>query len=614
MAMFSPERPRGDDSFLSDSSLPAGNEAVLLRCRDTIRRLHAEVEDERCKRHELQQELHAAQADVRHLQAELDRERERAAESDVSQTAAKAARRDVLRLEERLAESERAVSMADKKQASLLDQLHQAKAEVAQRAEAQISAEVKVTELENALRRAENRALSLEEEAASCSSRLAASAGKVADMEREVTALRSAADLESERTQHANRLMEEYRRRSELAQQDLDAAQAASHIAARSAQEAQEDLLRVQDELTKLQHECAQQQRDKEMALTSAATASARSQEVDTTLDNTRAALEKSSLECKALQRRVADLEQRCKRAEQRAETAAVEALQQRVAEHAESFRRAEQHAEAKVVEASVATVTSELEEVREQLRSKDLELATALAEGDAVRQQVKRMLDRHNELEGRCHDVETERDACQQLLAKSRQQFDIEASELVERLKAQWQIERQTLLENSAQAAAENAAKSAALLADERSNMERHNLELQEELRKYQKQDRGVSAQLRWQQADLQRRLEAVTSEFRAEQRCGREAKAAVQELQEALRSSDGELDAYEEVVEKLRQSYERKLAKLHRQLVERETYESRLKSLIDKEVDVLHHYNQDLADFPRAHHMGWNAGEWRA
>jgi len=347
--------------------------------------------------------------------------------------------------------------------------------------------------------------------------------------------------------------------------------------------------VQARGELTKMQNELARQLREKESALTAAATAESR-----------RLALEQSAVECKALQRQVAELEQSCRQAADDAEVS---------------------------VEVARTKLAAELGDARELLERKDAELATALAEGDAVRQQVRRLLDKQLELEARCRDAESKRDEFQLLHAQGKKQFDAEmaastaklqdqleqcqgieneALQRAERLEAHWQLERQALLESAAQTAAENAAKSAALIADECSGMERRNLELKEELRQQQKQERGGSAQLRWQQADLERRLEAVTSEFRAEQRRGREAQAAVQELQEALRSNDGELEAYEEVVEKLRQSYERKLAKMHHELAERENYESRLKCLLDKEVDVLHQYNQELAEFPT-----WNS--WR-
>ena len=52
-----------DDVGSPLSPVPASpSEAVLSRCRDTIRRLHAEIEDERNKRLELQHKLRASEA------------------------------------------------------------------------------------------------------------------------------------------------------------------------------------------------------------------------------------------------------------------------------------------------------------------------------------------------------------------------------------------------------------------------------------------------------------------------------------------------------------------------------------------------------------------------
>merc|ERR1712232_708170 len=51
-----------------------------------------------------------------------------------------------------------------------------------------------------------------------------------------------------------------------------------------------------------------------------------------------------------------------------------------------------------------------------------------------------------------------------------------------------------------------------------------------------------------------------------------------------------------FEQKVAKMRQKYEQKLVKMCRQLADRETYEQRLKSLLQNEVDVLHQYHRDL------------------
>merc|ERR1712232_1505993 len=53
---------------------------------------------------------------------------------------------------------------------------------------------------------------------------------------------------------------------------------------------------------------------------------------------------------------------------------------------------------------------------------------------------------------------------------------------------------------------------------------------------------------------------------------------------------------ELFEQKAAKMRHKYEQKLVGMCRQLAERETYEHRLKSLLQDEVDILHEYNRDL------------------
>merc|ERR1719331_2251872 len=111
----------------------------------------------------------------------------------------------------------------------------------------------------------------------------------------------------------------------------------------------------------------------------------------------------------------------------------------------------------------------------------------------------------------------------------------------------------------------------------------------------------RGQHQQRSDEVSELEDTVAKLTVELHSEKACMREHEAVEKQLRKALHSSQDEIDALEDVVEKLQLRYERKLAKSHRQLAERESYEQKLKALLEEEVDVLHQYNQELSDFPR-------------
>ena len=86
--------------------------------------------------------------------------------------------------------------------------------------------------------------------------------------------------------------------------------------------------------------------------------------------------------------------------------------------------------------------------------------------------------------------------------------------------------------------------------------------------------------------------------------------ARAEVDKLQAALAVKP----PYDKAkVERLRDKYELKLAKLHRQIVEREQHEMRLRGLLESELRGLSHWNADMdrkeAAAPRADPGQWNS-----
>merc|ERR1711971_1026257 len=110
-----------------------------------------------------------------------------------------------------MGEAQQLQKEAERRRQSLSEELQQLELDHFDRGTKLQAAELRACDLEGSVRIAEARGASSEEETSRCSAQLTISIGKVADMERELTALRAAAKLEAERVQHSTRLAEEQR-------------------------------------------------------------------------------------------------------------------------------------------------------------------------------------------------------------------------------------------------------------------------------------------------------------------------------------------------------------------------------------------------------------------
>jgi chromosome segregation ATPase len=129
----------------------------------------------------------------------------------------------------------------------------------------------------------------------------------------------------------------------------------------------------------------------------------------------------------------------------------------------------------------------------------------------------------------------------------------------------------------------------------------------LRREMEAIKRQAEGDVASLH---AECDRRVRSAEAEAVANREGLRVARAEVDKLQAALAVKP----PYDKAkVERLRDKYELKLAKLHRQIVEREQHEMRLRGLLESELRGLSHWNADMdrkeAAAPRA-----DAGQWNS
>lgn len=201
----------GENSSLVGAS-PARSDAVLLRCRDTIERLHGEVEDERSRRKELHQQVFSLETDLQAVRAELAAEK-----SKHSELEARAAR-----LERRSTDAEAKLQLQKDARETAGDQLQKAKADAVQKGQELFAKGLRVTELEAAVKRAEARANASQNELTHITQELETTSERLTTCENELAQLRATVDTEITRAERAVRVSEERERLCEALQRDLD--------------------------------------------------------------------------------------------------------------------------------------------------------------------------------------------------------------------------------------------------------------------------------------------------------------------------------------------------------------------------------------------------------
>ena len=221
LASVSPRRRRPSsisrrDEDSQDSSPRTTSDAVLLRCRDTIERLHSDVEEERQKRTKLQDHVVACESELAAAKVDLADEQVkcRDAESRCS------------RLERQLAEAEQRLKSQKESFEFAHSQVQQLKSESLQKVQEHFAQGLKLTELESTTKRAEAQAARGQEEVARLTAELKAAQSKVADLESEAGRLQEAAESKATEAAQILRVGQEHEHRSLALQRELEDLQA----------------------------------------------------------------------------------------------------------------------------------------------------------------------------------------------------------------------------------------------------------------------------------------------------------------------------------------------------------------------------------------------------
>jgi len=206
---------REEDSH-STSPAQTSSDAVLLRCRDTIERLHGDVEEERQKRQRMQEQLEESDSELAALKVAIAEEQQKTREAETKGR----------RLEQKVGELEQLLKAQKEMNATTSSQLQTLKTESIQKAQEQFSQNLRVTDLENSLKRAEAKALSTQEEASKLNRQLRELEAK-ASSEAEVSR-QDRQDLEAKAAEleRLSRHCGELEHRCESLQQDLEDSQA----------------------------------------------------------------------------------------------------------------------------------------------------------------------------------------------------------------------------------------------------------------------------------------------------------------------------------------------------------------------------------------------------
>lgn len=196
-------------SYISSTSR---NEAVVLRCRDTNLRLHGELEEEKNRKKELYQQVQSLESDLKATKAELQRERTQKAETEAK----------VSRLERRAADAEAQLQTQKHNRETTGDQLQKVKTEAIQKGQELFAKDLRISELEGAVVRAEARASAAEAEASRVTQELGAVNERLAAAESEAIQRRANIAAEAAKAERATQLCEERDKMCQALQQEVD--------------------------------------------------------------------------------------------------------------------------------------------------------------------------------------------------------------------------------------------------------------------------------------------------------------------------------------------------------------------------------------------------------
>jgi len=685
----------------------ATDPAALRQYHNTIRKLVTQVQEEKRLRRELE-EKQATVDEQRHLQSELDQAWARSGED-----AARAARVEV-----QLTEVRQELEDLRKLHSSICERLLHTESESAQRLEEIFARDIKIADLEGALRDAQGRAASAEDEAKRFSTKLATASQQVSTLQSEVSELRINLGREAERAgrvEAAASLAEDRGRRCEQLEHELLEVRAG----ARSAAEEQAQMRAAARAAEDRHVEASADARRREERLVAAVRGAEALRNVEALhgVEASADGLTELQSENKGLKVEIQDLAKE------------VPELRQKLQSTENEARLAEERTA--IVQTELAVYRTELQGlhveeagVKRGLAACGAELAATLAERDIAREQVTRLQEAHTCAEEareelfeqveeyqaaarittcstglpsfergactQCSQLRRQLEDCRKLLlermAPTDPQPSFSASKALSGLSdaaprgvspephpsadysdmhggragAVHRDLRAELLPQRQQAVGGltdpvhrgvspepgstmdfcgvKGGHPGAVQRDLRTELFQQRQQAQEEHTRLQWQLKELSARMDLmskdhrhsvvEQAKTQRRanelkgkLETTEAELRVEQERAQEARNDSFEMREALRRQDDtawnkmlqlkealvrtedEVEGLEDGTERLHRTYQKRLAKAQRRLVERETYESKLKHLLDKEVDVLHRCNQGFgSDLYRA------------
>lgn len=599
-------------------------DAVLVKCRDTIEKLQEELEEERSRRRELQRHVNSVEAETLQLQNEVDLERGKRAEYEAR----------VAQLEKKLSDAEAKLDTSGKWRETANLELQKAKADAVQRAEELFSEERKVQELEHALQRAESRIASAEAEIRNFNSELGINAQRLADAEFNAAQMRIKLQEEKDN-------LEQLKRHADDKEQAMNAARKEVDDATRALRSLEEEQQQHVIRLKLREESLLKQYKEKEAEL---------KQNLGEKVERAKQEASQLTKEVEVLKTKIPELESASNR-----ETEAVNELKAEWSQAQAEIKRLESDQARMVQEMNLQSIAlaqvkaqcdiyarqaQALEEEKRQTQDGLFDLRTENEQLHREVDEAKKLLGARNDDLHRMQELHEERKHQMELIAKREtaslkeqaegelRKVSMELAGL--RMQQKLDNERRTELVERQQRALESKDETQKQLSELSSQLDKSSSELQVEREKTKECATSVVHMRRALQQsedevdDLQVQLRAAQRELaslqqQAEARVAAamaERDARSQELERqmsrcAAKIKEVQLGAEkisERSQDKMRKKYEKKLSKMHQQLAERETYESRLKSLIEDEVSAIQQWNTDLSG--HSHRRAASAG----
>ncbi|CAJ1443517.1 unnamed protein product [Effrenium voratum] len=597
----SPRRAWRDEDSQDVSPAPGSSEVVLLRCRETIERLHGDVEEERQKRQRLQDQAAANEDELATVKAQLVEESERLA----------AAERERRLLERQLMEMQQRQKAEKEMHEAASSQLQGLKSESVQKAQEHFAQQLRLSEAEAAAQRAEAKAAEAEAEAARSSEELRGAQHQVLEAEAGAQQLQEALEGKGQELDQALQQLAELEHRCESLGQDLEDLQADKQAIVESNQFELQELAMRQERL-----QGAWREREVELQR-----AFQERDECQNDLEQAQQEAERSRQQARRLTEENRDLTDKCQRLEselsklrKKGEELKVEAAEK--AQDLEQLQRQQRSHKS-----TVATLEQQVEEYRRQTRELSQELARQKAEALQVKQDLAGAAKQEEERE----KILSSRDSDSSVIQANTR------AEMLAACPRRWRYSRFAMW-----SVLLCAAQGKRSYADTSRFVHRNCIASRASFNSGEKELKKRAAELTWRLEAANKEVEACRASLTSErERCKELQKLSHQEaeahshlqhqglisLSELLSQAQaharllaqvkaelGGISKIEFAAEdtgELKQKYEQKIAKLYQHLSEREAYERKLKGFIENEVHVLHQYNKELE-----HYCQWRRG----